>query len=400
MSEAAETPWAVVQRLQAANQPFDVIVATLRSRGLLPEDITVLLKDEPGFEEWSTEAAQKRANLEIEFRASAPPFHVWPALRWLTITISALIAGLGFVAESLLPVGWVALTSMAVLAAYELVRSPRRAALRLGIILLLAFTVPAFATMFDGLTVGRILSMVLCGGALVLLGLGLTAVEKILGLRDFGAQGKIFEDGDVQFVVDWEKQLSDKYAPGHFVNLYVAAQNCVEVPRSLILTLRGDSRVGFEAQNHALPIAPGCIIQAVVPVRIPPMSTAEFSFRIDFMGTGKASGRRVRLSKGVAWVNSADAFVSNVFLLFARSGRRRKAWADLSSEERMRLSPQDVLYAQTLKAEKRPVELSKADGVFTIPVDLEQPYVEQQQQIKVTEVYHPSDALLGFAASI
>jgi hypothetical protein len=395
MSEAKETPWGTFKRLEAANESFDAIVTALRARGLSPHEIEVLLSNEPGFQEWSTQLAEKKSRLEVEFRERALPLFIGPSLRWGLMTINSLIV-LFPAANTYFPFGWVALASLLGLAAYELIRSARQAALRLSFAFVYAFFIAATFSALAGYTLGRASVALMLGTSLPLFLFGSTAVEKIKGLEDFGTKGKVFEDGDVQFVVRWENELRDKYAPGHHVNLLLTAQNCVEVPRSLVVAVRGDSQVGFRAQNHVLPISPGCIIEAIIPVRVPPMATEQFSFRLDFVGAGKVSGRRVRIAKGAPWVK-AKAFATNVFMRLLRW----KAASTATKAEFPGVSPvrEDMVVSLTDKAGSESVRPDKKqDGTVVVHVAGDQPSDQEEQQVQVREVYRPAEALLSAAA--
>ena len=108
--------------------------------------------------------------------------------------------------------------------------------------------------------------------------------EGLEGLADLG-HARVFENGDVQFAVTWVG--AKVLGTGESLEMWVHAQNCVDVPRSLNIKIRGDLRSNMAPFEHTLSLEPGCIVEALVPVRVPPLAPERFGFtdksRPDFL---------------------------------------------------------------------------------------------------------------------
>lgn len=371
MSEESETPWATVQRLRSGGESFDKVVLALQARGVSREDIELLLQDDADLRAWSRGAP---VQLPEVAPIPAPPPPSAPAdsgrvLRWAAITISALAGGLlaasARSAEALALVG-IALGPASVLVALELKKGLRRTAKSLGYVLFFAFILPTLSGFIGGWQLAQVSSAALFLSSVPLLIWASRTGEKLEGLAAFGVGGTVFENGDVQFCVAWS---DGQFGPGETVELKVSAQNCVDVPRSLNIKVRGDLRSNLAPFQHTLALDPGCIVQAVIPVRVPPLAPARFGFTIDLAGSGTVIGRRVRLARGAEWVTPSASLAGN------------------------------VLGAAALLSVGAGVFTLGSNGGITVKVDPERPFATSERSFEVKEVYRPDQATLLAAAT-
>lgn len=363
-----ETPWAVVQRLKGAGATFDTIVVALQQQGLAREDLELLLQDDPQFLAWSRGQAPAAA-----LTAPLPPPPSTPGdsvrlIRWAGITLSMIVCGLIAAAAQTaigLALAIAALLPAMGLLAAELSKGLRRTARPLGFVFFFAF----FAPVLTGFIGGWRLPQVLCA-PLFLLSVPLIVWasrtgERLKGLTEF-AHGDVFENGEVQFAVSWPQA---QLGPGETLDLRVHAQNCVDVARSLTIKVRGDLRSNLAPFEHTLQLDPGCIVEATVPVRVPPLAPARFGFTIDLVGSGTTVGRRVRLAKGAEWVTPAESLAANLLgvATLATVGAGRFS---LGSNE-----------------------------TITVKVDTEKAFATSERKFEHKELYRPDDATLQAAAT-
>ncbi len=252
----------------------------------------------------------------------------------------------------------------------ELRKGLRRTARPAAFVLFFSFFLPFLSGLILGWELPQLVT-----GALFLLSVPLLVWasrtgEKLHGLTDYGARsggaiGNVFESNDVQFSVAWSTQPR---APGEAVNLTILAQNCVDVPRDLTLSIRGDVRSNLAPQRHTFALEPGWVVELHVPVRVPPLANERFGFVIDLAGSGVATGRRVRLAKGAEWISPSDSLLGN------------------------------LLGAATLATVGAGVFTLGSNGAITVRVDPDRPYVAQEAPLEVVTRYQPDAATLAAAA--
>ncbi|MFZ5439902.1 MAG: hypothetical protein ACOZQL_07820 [Myxococcota bacterium] len=314
MSETGveETPWAVVQRLRASGASFETIIAALQERGLGREDLELLLQDDEDFRAWRRgRPASPPAEAVAAPAAPSAPTDWGRLARWSVITLSTLAAGvaaavLGGAGGFLAMVG--AWLPGLVLLALELRRGVRRTLRPLGFVFFFAFIAPTVGGFIGGFVGPRLLGTALFLSAIPLIVWASRTGARLKGLLDFGS-GAVFERSGVQFSVEW---TTGPFGPGEHVEVAVRAQNCLDVSRTLVVSVKGDGRSALDPQRHPVSLAPGVIEEVLVPVRVPPLASPVFGFLIDFDVEGAEVGRRVRLEQGVEWVSPSEALLGNL----------------------------------------------------------------------------------------
>ena len=364
-----ETPWAAVQRLRSEGASFDTIILTLQERGLSRDDLETLLKDDPAFLRWSRgQPEQKAAVVTAPPPPPSPPTDTGKIVRWTVITLSALASGfLAAGARTGLGLGLMALALLPAIAllVVEFKKGTHRTARGLAFVLFFAFIFPSLAGFIGGWDPPQLLSAALFLLSVPLLIWASRTGEKLKGLSALGLVN-VFESGEVQFSVGWS---AEPVGPGESVEVMVHAQNCVDVPRSLLIKVRGDLRSHLAPFEHTVKLDPGCIVEVLVPVRVPPLAPERFGFTIDFVGTGDATGRRVRLAKGAEWVTPAESLATN------------------------------LLGAATLAGAGLGVFRLGSNGSITVKVDTEKPHSSTERKVEVKELYRPEPAVLTAAAT-
>lgn len=369
--DGEETPWALVQRLRGEGASFDAIIVGLQARGLPRDDIEILLKDDEGFRAWSRgQAPVQAASAPVQVSASAPstPTDGGRIGRWAAITVSALACGL-LAATAKMGIEF-ALMFVAVIPALwlligEFKKGVRRTSKALGYVLFFSFFAPALSGFIGGWGLAQLLTTPLFLLSVPMMIWASRTGEKLKGLPDFG-DASIFENGEVQFAVSYS---AAQVGPGETVDVVVHAQNCVDVARSLRIMVRGDMRSNLATAEHALSIEPGCVIEVMVPVRVPPLAPERFGFTIDFVGSGTNVGRRVRLAKGAEWVTPAASLAGN------------------------------LLGVATLATAGLGVFTLGSNGGITVKVDTEKPYATSERKFETKELYRPDAAALSAAAT-
>lgn len=336
------------------------------------EDLELLLQDDPDFRAWTRGQAARQSST-LEAPPAPPPVDVTPTdtgkiVRWLVITLSALACGL-LAAGSQSTLG-LALTLAAALPAVGLLvgefkKGLRRTARSLGFVLFFAFIAPALSGFIGGWYPAQLLTAPLFLLSVPLLIWASRSGEKLKGLSDFG-RPSVFESGEVQFSVAFAQGT---FGPGETVDVRVHVQNCVDVPRDLVIKIRGDMRSNLAPFEHKASLDPGCIVEITVPVRVPPLAPERFGFTIDLEGTGPGVGRRVRLAKGAEWVTPSASLAGN------------------------------LLGVATLATVGAGIFTLGSSGGITVKVDTEKPYAASETKFELKELYRPDGATLAAAAT-
>lgn len=354
-----ETPWAEVQRLKGEGASMDTIVAALRPE-LSQEDVELLLQSDADFLAWKRGQPVSRAEPTARAPAAAAPPTDWGRIgRWTVVVISLVASGVTAAVMSGV-LGVVAMVVAALpaiaLVALEARRGRARALRATGYALFFSYIIPALAAVIGGVNAPR-----LVGGVLFLLAVPLIVViskraPRLRGLVELGLQS-VFETSGVQFGVS--------YAPtpvglGEHVLVQVYAQNVLDVPRTLVVSVRGEQATGIEAQEHTLALEPGVIVRAEVPVRVPSLSQHETRFIVDFNVTGDGVGRRLTLHHGADWVTPSRASLTN------------------------------VLGAATFAVGGVGLFYLGSNGVVAVKVDTSKPYVNEPRPLQVETLYAPT----------
>jgi hypothetical protein len=291
--------------------------------------------------------------------AGEPPTDWSHLARWTVITSSAMASGLGAAmvpqGSGLAVMGVLALPALGV-AALEYGRARGRTLRSLGSVSFFAFIVPAVALFVGELTPARAVGAALFLASVPLILWASRRTPQIKGLPDFGLPD-VFELGGVQFAV---AHGVEPVGVGEYVRVLVRAQNVLEVPRNLVIRVRGDGEVGIQPQTHRVPMTPGVVRDLLVPVRVPTLAAGSVSFVVDFDVTGDRVGRRLRLQQGAEWVGPSSAAVTNVI------GALTLAGAGLGA---FRLG---------------------SNGVVSVKVDGTKAYASEERVIEVKDLYLPS----------
>lgn len=318
-----ETPWAMVQGLRIQNAPLDQIVEALQQRGLERDDIELLMKDAP--ELGPTPLPVQPALVELPHDGApaepAKPGHSVAA--WIGIVLSALgaiIGGWGSMGFGLKPypplLPWFILLVLSVLTFLGLLVSEarkgvRRTAKNLGFVLFFVCIVPTLG----GLIGGWGLLPIVCAAGLIasipMLVWGSISGERLPGVSSLVRGATVFESHDVQFIVVVPERPAPTVAPGGYVDVLVIAQNCVDTPRQLLVEVVGEPRALAQECRHAFQLAPGALIEHVIPVRVGALAPPWCNFLIDVAGRG-VGGRRVRLAKGKDWLSPREKRLDQV----------------------------------------------------------------------------------------
>jgi hypothetical protein len=316
-----ETPWAMVQGLRIQNAPLDQIVEALQQRGLERDDIELLMKDAP--ELGPTPLPVQPALVELPTDAAhtepAKPGHSIAA--WIGIVLSALgaiIGGWGSMGFGLKPypplLPWFILLVLSLLTFLGLLVSEarkgvRRTAKNLGFVLFFVCIVPTLG----GLIGGWGLLPIVCAAGLIssipMLVWG--SIERLPGVGSVVRGATVFEDHDVQFIVVVLERPAPTVAPGGSVDITVIAQNCVDLPRDLLIEVGGEPRALAQECRYSFRLDPGAIVEHVIPVRVGALASEWSNFAVDVSGRG-VGGRRVRLSRGQEWVSPRSQVTHNV----------------------------------------------------------------------------------------
>ena len=307
----SETPWALVTRLRASGAAIEQIVSALKDRGLAREDIELLLQDDDAYLAW----ARGRPAAQVEApkpRVAAPPTDVARVLRWVVITLSALVSGGALaVADGARGVGvsmGAALPAIALLV-IEFRRGVRRTAKPLGFVLFFAFIGAAVSGFIAGWDGPALVGTLLFLSSVPLIVWASRTGAQLTGVGEFAPGAAVFETSDVQFTVSW---APEPVGPGEFVEVRLLAQNCVDVARRVQIDVKGGVGSPLTPLTYFETIDPGCIVEVLLPVAVPVIADKMFSFRFDLQVTGAKAGQRVRLDRGHEWVSPDSMVVTNV----------------------------------------------------------------------------------------
>lgn len=303
---AEETPWGLVQRMLAAGDPLDDIIASLKARGLDREDIELLLQDLPEFQA-SRRVAPVVEDVPAPERPDVPLVDSAPGspLRWIGIgmllfvgLVTALVANFGST-SALVGTALSAALTLPLLVS-EFANGRRRTFKRLGLSLSFLFLIPAGVALgVSGVDPFSVSYALLAIAGLVLLGVASRGKEVLPGIESMHPDAPVFEHDDVQFLPFSPKQ--ETFAPGESVEIVILAQNCVDAPRELFVRFEGArDDLGTERQL-SFALAPGEIVEITAPIRLGALAREIVHFTFTIAGRGDG-GRRLRFSQGVEWV--------------------------------------------------------------------------------------------------
>ncbi|MDP1829220.1 MAG: hypothetical protein Q8L48_38505 [Archangium sp.] len=318
-----ETPWAMVQGLRIQNAPLDQIVEALQQRGLERDDIELLMKDAPELVPAPAPVQPTLVELPRDAGPAEPAKPGHSIAAWIGIVLSALgsiIGGWGAMGFGLKPphpfLPWFILLVLSLLAFLGLLVSEarkgvRRTAKNLGFVLFFVCIVPTLGGLIGG---WGLLPIVCAAGflsSIPMLVWGSISGERLPGVGSLVRGATVFESHDVQFIVVVPERPAPTVAPGDYVEVLVVAQNCVDVPRQLLVEVVGEPRALAQECRHAFQLAPGALVEHVIPVRVGALAPPWCNFLIDVAGRG-VGGRRVRLAKGKDWLSPREKRLEQV----------------------------------------------------------------------------------------
>lgn len=136
--------------------------------------------------------------------------------------------------------------------------------------------------------------------------------QQLASVADFSEPNDVvFEHGDVQFTV---KLPRGPRALGSSAFVKVVAQNCLDAPRSLLVQLIGDVGQLSSPERFEVPLPPGAIVEASLPVWVLVPTTQRVVTLLAWVASfGSAVGVRLRSSRGQAYKLSApNALAENL----------------------------------------------------------------------------------------
>lgn len=295
---------------------FEAIVAALQARGLPGEDIELLLKDLPDFRAAALPKPERPAS------AAPPPAEEGPAFsfgagsgfRWFLVFCASVAAAVG---------GWlssagsalgaavlaVALAALAWLLAAEFRLGLRRTTKRLAFVLFFVCILPSLGGVIGGWGPYQVVSAALFLASVPLLVWSSVTGAKLKGVSDFGPGG-VFESGDVQFAIEVPERPT--LAVGEALEVRIRAQNCVQAKRELVVELHGDTATMSSERQHAFPLEPGAVVEAVIPFRFRALSHGRVTVVLGVRGRGSEAGPRLRLDQGAEYVSLSQALGENL----------------------------------------------------------------------------------------
>jgi hypothetical protein len=90
------------------------------------------------------------------------------------------------------------------------------------------------------------------------------------------------------------------------------AQNCVEAPRTLVVSLEGQTDAIAGDLVHRFEIGPGQVVRVEVPFKVRRLSNSVLHFALKIEAHGQQAGRRLRLDQGATWVTPSTQALTNV----------------------------------------------------------------------------------------